>query len=179
MAEGQQREAERLVAGAVGTLIEFWGFRGVLGRVWAVLYLSEDPLPAGDICRRLAISTGAASMALSELERWGVVRRRRLPGQRREFFEPETDIWRMVSRVFRDRELVEVEKALLDFARAGELLEVPARVGGPGERRQARFARERTLRLVELAQVGRSILRGLVEKGRVDMTPLLGWRKGR
>lgn len=177
-AEGQ-REAELLVAHAVGALIEFWGFRSVLGRVWAVLYLSEDPLPAAELCRRLSISTGAASMALTELERWGVVRRRRLPGQRREFFEPETDIWQMVSRVFRDRELVQVERALTDFARAVALLEVPARVGDPSERRRARFARDRTARLVELAQVGRTLLRGLVERGRLDMSPLVGWVKRR
>jgi DNA-binding MarR family transcriptional regulator len=177
MSEGGQREAELLVADSVGALIEFWGFRSVLGRVWAVLYLSEEALPASELCRRLSISTGAASMALTELERWGVVRRRRMPGQRREIFEPETDIWQMVSRVFRERELVQVERALEAFARAEALLDVPARIGDPGERRQARFSRERTARLVELAQLGRSLLRGLVERGRIDMTPLLGWMK--
>src|SRR6185369_14754819 len=108
---------------------------------------------------------------------WGVVRRRRVPGERREYFEPESDIWKMVSRVFRERELVQVERALADFARAKALLDVPAKIGEPGERRQARFARERTARLVELARAGEAILRGLVERGRVDMSPLLSWVK--
>lgn len=175
----RQAEAELLVAEAVGRLIEFWGFRAVLGRIWAVLYLSEKPLAAAELCERLSISTGAASMSLAELERWGVVTRHRPPGARKDFFEPETDVWKMVSRVYRERELVQIEQALAAFARATELFDLAAKVGDTQGRRAGRFARERTANLVELAQLGRSLLRGLVEKGRVDFGPLLAWRKER
>src|SRR2546429_3472027 len=75
------------VADAVGALMEFWGFKRVMGRLWATLYLSEDPLSAAELCERLEISTGAASMTVNELERWGVVLRSRRPGDRREYFE--------------------------------------------------------------------------------------------
>ena len=33
----------------VGRLIEFWGFKRNMGRVWAVLYLSPEPLTAQDL----------------------------------------------------------------------------------------------------------------------------------
>lgn len=170
--EGRAARAERLVADAIGELIEFWGFRGVMGRCWALLYLSEDPLPAKAICERLEISTGAASMALGDLERWGVVRRLRLPGERRDYFEAETDVWKMISRVYRERELVQIERALDALSRAQELFELEAKLGGIGARRRARFALARAGALVELTKLGRSLLRLFVEEGKVDFSPL-------
>ena len=41
------------VAEAVGALMELWGFRRQLGRVWAVLFLSDKPLAAPELCARL------------------------------------------------------------------------------------------------------------------------------
>lgn len=170
-------QAERLVAEAIGQLIEFWGFRGVLGRIWAVLYLSEKPLASAELCERLSISTGAASMSLNELERWGVVRRHRPPGERKDFFEAETDIWKMVSRVYRERELVQIENALESFSKAVEIFELSAKLGDAQERRAGRFARERTANLVELTKLGQSLLRAFVDRGRVDFGPLLSWSR--
>src|SRR5438128_4333212 len=106
------------VADAVGSLMEFWGFKRVMGRVWATLFLEGEPMAAPQICERLDISAGAASMTLGELEHWGVVVRSRRPGDRREYFEAETDVWKMVSRVLRERELVQIERALETFERA-------------------------------------------------------------
>src|SRR2546422_9425540 len=108
------------VADAVGALMEFWGFKRVMGRVWALLYLRGDALSASELCDQLSISSGAASMALSELEHWAVVRRIRKPGDRREYFEAETDIWQMISRGLRERELAQIERAVEVFERVRE-----------------------------------------------------------
>src|SRR5829696_646179 len=96
------------VADAVGALMEFWGFKRIMGRIWTVLYLEGEAMAAQQICDRLGISAGAASMTLAELEHWAVVARSRRPGDRREYFEAETDIWKMVSRVLRERELLQI-----------------------------------------------------------------------
>jgi DNA-binding transcriptional regulator GbsR (MarR family) len=37
------------VADAVGALIEGWGFKRNMGRMWAVLYLEDHPLTAADL----------------------------------------------------------------------------------------------------------------------------------
>ena len=114
----EERALLHEVADAVGALMEFWGFKRVMGRVWTILYLRGEPLAAADLCEQLEISSGAASMTLAELEHWGVVRRTRRPGDRREYFEAETDIWKMISRVLRERELSQVQRALEVFDRA-------------------------------------------------------------
>jgi HTH-type transcriptional regulator, glycine betaine synthesis regulator len=166
----EERELIHEVADAVGALMEFWGFKRVMGRLWAVLYLVGEPLSAAELCERLAISSGAASMTLADLERWGVVKRSRKPGDRREYFEAETDVWKMVSRVLRERELSQIESAVEIFDRArGRLL----RAIPPGE--QARVSRmaERIARLGDLARVGRGLLTAMVQQHKVDLGPLV------
>ena len=172
----QERDLLHEVADAVGSLMEFWGFKRVMGRVWALLYLRGDALSASDLCEQLSISSGAASMALSELEHWAVIRRIRKAGDRREYFEAETDIWKMISRVLRERELVQIERALEVFERVREKLRSLA---VPGERSRLEDIAERLGKLVDLARVGRALLVAIVQQGRVDLGPLMRFPRPR
>ena len=38
--------SEQLLSDAIGRLMEFWGFKRHMGRIWTVLYLSDEPLGA-------------------------------------------------------------------------------------------------------------------------------------
>jgi len=166
------QRAELTVADAVGELMELWGFRRQLGRIWAVLFLSERPLAAPDLCDRLRISTGLLSMSLSELRRWGVVRSAPVPGDRKEHFEAETNIWSLVRRVLAERErhaivaaLATVEAALDDVR--GALYDVD-----PSVKAAARFRLQRLEQLAQLCRVGQNLLRVLLDSARVDIAPL-------
>src|SRR3954452_6567575 len=152
------------VADGVGALMEFWGFKRVMGRVWTLLYLRDDALSAAELCDQLSISSGAASMALAELEHWAVVRRIRRQGDRREYFEAETDVWKMISRVLRERELTQIERSLEVFERVRERLRT---LPIPGERTRLEAIADRLGKLVDLARVGRGLLVALVQQGRV------------
>src|SRR3569623_423819 len=127
MAKDRVDPAVLKVADAVGALIEAGGFKRNMGRLWAVLYLEDHPLTAADLQERLGLSSGAVSMLLAELLQWGVVKKSWVVGDRREHFEPETSIWKMVSRVFRDRELHWIRTALDSFGEAQGSVEPPAR----------------------------------------------------
>jgi DNA-binding transcriptional regulator GbsR (MarR family) len=166
--------AELRAADAVGALMELWGFRRQLGRIWAVLFLSERPLAAPELCERLQISTGLLSMSLAELRRWGVVRGASVPGDRKEHFEAETHVWRLVRRVLAERERKAVEAALASVEAAiGDLREaIAGSAGDPGLRAMARFRLERLEQLASLCRVGLSILRALIEGARADASPL-------
>ena len=173
---GKETELLHEVADAVGALMEFWGFKRLMGRVWTLLYLRDEPLAAAELCDQLGISTGAASMTLSELEHWGVVKRSRKLGDRREYFEAETDIWKMVARVLRERELTQVERALEVFDRAREQL---SRGAAPGERGRLEAIAERIGKLSELAKLGRGLLSALVQQGKVDAGALMKFSRAR
>jgi len=164
---------EAAVSDVVGRLMEFWGFKRNMGRVWTVLYLSPDPLSAEDLRHGLKLSSGAVSMTLSELSRWGVVRRVWIQGERKDFYTAEVQLWRMISRVFNEREKSEVSSAIDAFEDALRKLEALARTASdPATRARAELQRERIAQLLELARLGRRLLDALVSTAKVDAEPL-------
>ena len=164
--------SERIVTDTIGRLIEFWGFKRNLGRVWALLYLSADPLPTRELRERLQLSAGSLSVALTELQRWGVVRRVFVPAQRSEHFEAEVNLWKMVSRVFRERELVEIIEAISAFEDALAAVGEQPGLEAPEAAARAKHQRERIETLLEVARMGRALLEVLLETGRVDASEL-------
>ena len=153
------------VADAVGALIESWGFKRNMGRMWAVLYLEDRPLNASDLCDRLGLSTGAVSMLLTEMLEWGAVKKAWMVGERREHFEAETSIWKMVSRVFRERELHWIRSASEAFEAASQ--EAPS----PEDERSKLIA-DRIAGLAQLSQVGATLLESILQGDSVDSLPL-------
>ena len=95
---------EALVADAVGTVIEFWGFKRNQGRIWALLYLRGTEMTQAELQQELGLSKGAVSMLSRELERWGVLRRVRTVGRSQWSFQSETDLLQMIGRVIKERE---------------------------------------------------------------------------
>jgi len=158
-------EAELLAAEAIGDVIEHWGFRRVLGRVWTILFIAVEPLPAATIGERLSLSAGAVSMSLTELQRWGVVRRVFRPGERKEFFEAETDFWKMISKVFDERERLIAESVRGRLERAVSLLE--GRPRAPDAEQRA----DRVRRLLSFVIVAETALDTFISSRRVDFSP--------
>lgn len=103
-AGGRLKEHELLVAEAVGSVIEFWGFKRNQGRLWTLLYLRDRAMSAVELMEELDLSKGAVSMLTRELEGWGVIKRVRLPGDAVWRFAAETDVLGMIGRVIRQRE---------------------------------------------------------------------------
>lgn len=157
------------VADTVGQLMEFWGFKRPMGRIWALLYLTPDPLGAAEIGEQLRMSAGAVSMALSELVKWGAVKKAWRPGERRDFYEAETSIGKLVQRVLRERELTLVRQFAETLEAAErELGKSPNPAEGPIE-----FKRGRLRELESLAKLGETLLTALVSGKAVDPGPLL------
>jgi len=152
--------------------MELWGFRRQLGRIWGVLFLSDRPLAAPELCERLQISTGLLSMSLAELRRWGVVKSVSIPGSRREHFEAETHVWQMIRRVLAEREKKAVESALEVFEAALAQVRGAARDIDPAVKAVARHQARRIGQLAALARAALGILQILLENARVDATPL-------
>jgi len=166
------------VADAVGGVIEFWGFKRNMGRMWALLYLERRPLSAGDLADRLSLSAGAVSMTLADLQQWGVVKKTWMPGERRDYFEAETSIWKMVSRVFRERELRHIRGAIETFEEViGELERAEGR--GPDEEiERTRFALDRLRGLLALARIAAGLLDAVLSGKPIDAGPLKAFKLG-
>lgn len=172
---GELWASERVVSDAVGRLMVVWGFKRNMGRVWTVLFLSDQPLTAKQLQHRLQLSSGAVSMTLSELSRWGVVHKYWVQGERRDHYVAESNLWKMISRVLRERERGEVEDAIVAFEYAvQELARRPTSTHA--DERRALTQRERIERLLELAKLGRSMIDALISNARMDATWLAHFR---
>lgn len=169
-------ESERIVSDAIGRLMEFWGFKRHMGRVWAILYLSDQPLTAADLRDRLALSSGAVSMTVSELSRWGVVRKVFVQGERRDFFEAEGNLWKMISRVLREREMGEITEAIEAFEDA--LSNLKREHNEPQDNRRAAAQRARIEQLLELAKLGRSMVNTVINSAMMDASWLPRFKLG-
>ena len=156
--------ADLLAADAIGDVIEHWGFRKPLGRVWTRLYLAGEPLSALALSERLQMSAGAMSMALTELQHWGVVQRVWRPGERKEFYDAETDFWKMISRVIQERERFLASGVRERLERATDLVKAAT----PEPATRERLARLK--RLTSLATVAQTVLEGFVASRRADFS---------
>ena len=165
--------SEVAVSDVVGKLIEFWGFKRNMGRIWSVLYLSPEPLSAEDLRQSLKLSSGAVSMTVNELLRWGVVRKVWVQGERKDFYTAEVHLWRMISRVFNEREKSEIVMAIDAFEEA--LIEVAKlrSSSDPKVRERAELQYQRIKQLLELAKLGKRLLDTLLATAKMDAEPLV------
>jgi DNA-binding transcriptional regulator GbsR (MarR family) len=175
LTSGELWESERIVSDAIGRLMVLWGFKRNMGRVWTLLYLSNEPLTAFVLRERLQLSAGAISMTLNELARWGVVHKVWRQGDRHDYYEAESSLWKMISRVLRERELSEVDHTIEALEDA--LASLSRRAGADANRSQTQ--RLRIEQLLELARLGRSMLDALINHARMDASWLPRFRFGR
>ena len=119
-------------------------------------------------------------MTLSELARWGVVRKVWVQGERRDFYTSEVQLWRMISRVFNEREKSEVIAAIEAFEQALRQLDRIRRTAPDrATRARAELQHERITQLLELARLGKRLLDALVSTAKIDAEPLVRFFLGR
>lgn len=97
---------------AMGRISDFWGFNKAMGHIYAVLYLNPGPLSLDDIAASLNMSKGNVSLNVRSLERWGLIKRVSQMGDRKDYYEAESDFWRIVRDIIRERDKKEFDQAL-------------------------------------------------------------------
>ena len=75
----------------------------------ALLLLATEPLSTDDVMEQLNISRGNANMNLRALIDWGLVSKVLKPGERKDHFEAEKDVWRIATQITRERKKRELE----------------------------------------------------------------------
>jgi DNA-binding transcriptional regulator GbsR (MarR family) len=165
--------SEAIVSDIVCRLILVRGYKRNMGRVWAVLYLSPEPLTAQELRAALRLSSGAVSMILNDLSRWGVVRKVWIQGDRRDHFAAEVQLWRMISKVLSEREKTEIVVFMEACEEAMRFLESKLTATHDArDRAKAQLQLERIKALHELARLGKRLLDGLLSTAKLDAEPL-------
>ena len=80
----------------INSICNKFGLNNIMAQLYAILYLSERPLSLDDMVERLKISKGSASINMRALERYGAVRQVWVKGSRKDYYEAEVDIAKVV-----------------------------------------------------------------------------------
>lgn len=95
--------------GEMGT---HWGVNRSVAQIHALLYLSDRPLHAEEICETLGLARSNVSTAVKELQGYGIVRRTHVESDRRDHFVAETDLWEMLTRIVTERKRREIDPTI-------------------------------------------------------------------
>ncbi len=97
-----------------------WGANRSMSQVHALLYLSDQPLDAEAICEALDLARSNVSNSLKELIAYGIVKRTHIPGDRRDHFIAETDLWDMFMSISAERKKREIDPTVAKLAELKE-----------------------------------------------------------
>lgn len=91
--------AQDVFLGKINQICNKFGLNNIMAQLYATLYLSDKALSLNDMTERLKVSKGNASINIRALERYGAVKRVWVKGSRKDYYEAEADI----SKVILDR----------------------------------------------------------------------------
>lgn len=96
-------------------LCDSFGLNKFVAQLYALLYLNDGPLSLDEIVERLKVSKGNVSINIRELERWGAVKNVWVKGSRKDFYEAELDLKKIISGKLKssmERRLLEISNML-------------------------------------------------------------------
>ncbi|MGE8493005.1 MULTISPECIES: GbsR/MarR family transcriptional regulator [Comamonas] len=102
-------ELTRQFVSHFGEMGSRWGINRTVGQIYALIFLSPQPINADEIAEGLSFSRSNVSMGLKELQSWRLVHMRHQPGDRREYFEAPADVWEIFRTLAEERRRREIE----------------------------------------------------------------------
>ncbi len=95
-----------------GTLATQWGINRTMAQIHALLLISPAPLSTDEIMEELQISRGNANSNVRQLIQWGIVFKELKPGDRKEYFYAEKDMWKMANTISKERKKREIDPVI-------------------------------------------------------------------
>ncbi len=120
---------------------EFWGYPRAMGALYGALYLSPSPLSLDELVPMVGVTKGAISINIRALEQLGMVHKQVRSGDRRDYYQADTDFWKITKTILERRQKPEFDKALKDVGVALENVRSRAHSGPEGQ--LAKFYEER------------------------------------
>ncbi|HRH60358.1 MAG TPA: transcriptional regulator [Chitinophagaceae bacterium] len=102
-------EAKQQFIQSWGVLASQWGINRTMAQVHALLLAASKPLSTDDVMQQLSISRGNANMNIRDLMNWQLVHKVIIPGDRKEYFSAEKDIWKVATRIMYERKKRELD----------------------------------------------------------------------
>lgn len=89
-----------------------WGIPRSTAMLHGLLYICGKPMSPEELCETLTLARSNVSTSLRELEDFRLVYRESVPGERKQYFRAETDVWEIARRILEERRRRETEGAV-------------------------------------------------------------------
>ena len=120
--ENVEQVKQNFVEGMSG-ISQFWGFPKGVGAIFGVLYLSPAPLSLDELVDQTGLSKGAISTNVRMLSRLGLIRPVNRLSDRKDYYEAETDFYKAIRAILKERQNNEFERAVASVRETLEKLE--------------------------------------------------------
>ena len=156
--------ARRNFIEAGGNTTQSFGFGRIPGQLFALLYLSAKPLCLDDIARELGVSKASVSTTVRQLAQWAAVRRVWVKGDRKDYYEAETDFGSMLRQGLLTTFRKKLETAGTQIGNVETTLQRAMENIDDGEREEMRVVAER----LERAKNFHNKLHGMLNNPVID-----------
>lgn len=143
----------------------FWGFPKGMGAIFGVLYLSPTALSLDAIVRETGLTKGAVSTEIRALARIGLVHRSSRLGDRKDYYEAETDFYAAIRSILKERQNTEFDRAISSVKETLEMMEE-----NWVEDEEWQFVYERVQALQEFFDAIDSLTRAVIRLERLGIT---------
>ena len=123
MTQDQLTQAQTHFIQGMSRISSFWGFPKAMGAIYGAIYLSPNPLSLDEIVEQVGVTKGAVSTNVRQLERLSMVHKHLQVGDRKDYYTAETDFWKIVKGILREREKNEFDLAIRSVGESIQILE--------------------------------------------------------
>lgn len=151
-----------------GEMASQWGINRTMAQIHARLFCADAPMNTDEIMEALDISRGNANMNLRSLCEWQLVSKMRMPDSRKDYYQADTNVWRITARIIEERHRRELQPVRTQLE--GYRTELPD-VGTPASTARTDMLHERLDALIELIEAFESVsevLLPLVQRNDTD-----------
>lgn len=106
------KESQKKFIETWGHLGSQWGVNKSVAQIHALLLIAPAPVTTDQIMEELVISRGNANMSIRQLLDWGIVYKKSIAGDRKEYFVAEKDIWKWSHKIGSVRKKRELDPVL-------------------------------------------------------------------
>jgi len=96
----------------LSSISQFWGLPKGMGAIFAVLYLAPNPLSLDEIVVQAGLTKGSISTNVRALSRMGLIHPVNRLGDRKDYYEAETDFYRAIRAILKERQNSEFDRAV-------------------------------------------------------------------
>lgn len=152
---------------SLSQISRFWGFPKGMGAIFGVLYLSPTPLSLDEIVEQTGLTKGAVSTEVRTLARMGLVHRSSKLGDRKDYYEAETDFYQSIRSILKERQNSEFDRAVRSVQEMLTQLESSSVSGSEAD---VKFVRERVKALQEFFNAIDSLASAVIKLERLGIT---------